>query len=676
MKEADARKRIEALRAEINRHNTLYYVEARPEISDFEYDVLHAELKRLEEAFPSLKTADSPTQRVGGAPLKAFKSVKHLRPMLSLDNTYSFDDLREFDGRVRKLLPDEDVEYVLEPKVDGCSISLRYEKGLLVVGTTRGDGATGDDITENLKTIPTIPLRLTADGNGRLPGFIEVRGEAYMPVEGFKKLNEERESRGEETFANPRNATAGSLKQLDSRVVAARPLAAVFYAVGAVEGRVFATQAEVLKALKALGLPVAARWWLCGGVDEVIAWSEELQRLESELPYDIDGAVVKVNSLAQWERLGTTAKAPRYAIAYKYSHEQAQTRLNRITVQVGRTGILTPVAELEPVFLAGSTISRATLHNEEEIKRKDIRVGDVVIVEKAGEVIPAVVGVVREKRPAGSHPFDFLKHLDGMCPACKGPVSRDPEFVAWRCDNIACPAQLKRTILHFAGRGGMDIEGLGESLVDQLVDNSLVGDVADLYALTVPQVAGLQRMAEKSASNVVAAIAQSRRRELWRLIHSLGIRHVGEGASRKLAGRFGTLDSFADADEEALIRVEDIGAVVARSIRDFFQNARNRSVIEKLRRAGVTMKRLSEEAAPIGGPFAGKTVVLTGALSGFSREQAQELLRGQGAKVTDSVSKKTDLLIAGAEAGSKLQKARTLGVRVINEAGFLAMIGK
>lgn len=675
MNEADARRRIEYLRSEISRHDKLYYVEANPEISDRDYDALYSELKRLEEDYPSLLSPDSPTQRVGGKPLKEFKSVKHLRPMLSLDNTYSFDDLRDFDARVRKLLPGEDVEYILEPKVDGCSVSLRYEKGILVMGTTRGDGATGDDITENLKTIRAIPLRLSAGGGVRMPPFIEVRGEAYMPVREFQRLNEERRRLGEEAFANPRNATAGSLKQLDSRIVAARPLAAVFYAVGVAEGMEFESQAGVLQGLRRLGLPVPGKWWVCRGIEDVIARSEELRKVETEFPYEMDGAVVKVNLLDQWERLGTTAKAPRYAIAYKYAHEQAHTRLNKITVQVGRTGILTPVAELEPVFLAGSTISRATLHNEEEIRRKDVRIGDMVVIEKAGEVIPAVVGVVRDERPANSHPFDFTRHIGGKCPVCGGAVSRDPEFVAWRCDNIACPAQLKRTIEHFAGRSGMDIEGLGEVLVDQLVDKSLVKDVADLYSLTVPQIAALPRMAEKSATNVVEAVAESRQRDLWRLIHSLGIRHVGEGASRKLAKRFSTMDALIEADEAALVKVDDVGPVVAKSIRDFFQNLRNRSVVEKLRKAGVNMKCSSSEAAVVAGPFAGKTVVLTGTLSRFPREEAQELLRKHGAKVTDSVSGKTDFLIAGADAGSKLRKAQSLGVRVMAEDEFIRMIG-
>ena len=674
MNTESAKLRLERLRAELNRHNHLYYVEAKPEISDRDYDRLIDELKDLESRFPEWLTPDSPTQRVGGAPLKEFKSVRHLKPMMSLDNTYSFDELREFDGRVRKLLPGEPIAYILEPKVDGCSISLRYEAGVLTVGTTRGDGTTGDDITTNLKTIHSVPLRLEGAVAG-IPSFLEVRGEAYMPVEGFRKLNIERVKREEEPFANPRNATAGSLKQLDSRVVAQRPLAAVFYAIGTIEGIPHpGTQADVLGLLKSLGFPTPARWWTCGDIEDVILHSQELERLEAELPYEIDGAVVKVNDLGQWQRLGATAKAPRFAIAYKYSHEQAETRLTAITVQVGRTGILTPVAELAPVLLAGSTISRATLHNEEEIKRKDIRVGDMVIIEKAGEVIPAVIAVVPDKRPAQSHPFDLPGHLGGKCPACGGPIARDPDFVAWRCDSLACPAQLKRTVEHFAGRQGMDIEGLGEVLVNQLVDRGLVRDVADLYTMTEESVAGLDRMAEKSARNVITAVAESKGRDLWRLLYSLGILHVGEGAARKLADHFRTLDALAAAGLEDLQRVPDIGPVMAAHIIEFFTNARNREVIARLKAAGLNLLNVSERSADTGGPFAGKTVVITGTLERFTRDAAQDELRKRGAKVTDSVSKKTHYLIAGADAGSKLAKAKTLGVTVLTEPDFQALL--
>ena len=674
MGEAKAKLRIDFLRKELTRHNSLYYVEAKPEISDREYDRLYDELKQLEETFPQLITPDSPTQRVGGEPLKQFKSVKHLKPMMSLDNTYSSEEIRDFDGRVQKLLPGESVEYLLEPKVDGCSICIRYENGVLAVGTTRGDGLTGDDITENLKTIRAIPLHLAEAVF--MPTFIEVRGEAYMPVEGFRRLNANRHAAGDEPFANPRNATAGSLKQLDSRIVAQRPLSAVFYAISSLEGIPFpATQDQVLELLKTLGFPTPVNHWRCGDIEEVIQRANELEHLEASLPFEIDGAVIKVNNLSQWARLGATAKAPRFAIAYKYSHEQAQTLLREITVQVGRTGILTPVAELEPVLLAGSTISRATLHNEEEIRRKDIRVGDTVVIEKAGEVIPAVISVVLEKRTPNSKPFDLAAHLNGKCPSCGGAISRDPEFVAWRCDNIACSAQIKRTIEHYAGRQGMDIEGVGDALVNQLVDQQLVRDVADLYSLTVEQLAGLDRMAVKSATNVVEAIGASKKQDLWRLIYGLGIFHVGSGAARKLADHFQSLDALASAGLDEIQRIPDIGPVMAESLVDFFANPRNSEVLGKLRSSGVNMKNISERAALTGGPFSKKTVVITGTLQRFTREAAQEILRKHGAKVTDSISKKTHYLIAGADAGSKLAKARSLGVPVLSEDEFSALLG-
>ena len=685
MTRQQAEKRATDLRRELNRHNRLYYVEARPEISDREYDALYKELQGLEAQFPDLVTPESPTRRVGGEPLKEFRSVRHLVPMMSLDNTYDFDELREYDARVRKLLPGEPVEYVLEPKVDGVSVSLRYENGAFTLGATRGDGTTGDDITANLRTIRSLPLALAPapapalalarNLNRNPPPLLEVRGEAYLPVEGFKKLNAQREKDGEELFANPRNACAGSLKQLDSRIVAARPLSAVFYAVGACEGIQFETQAEVLETLRTLGLPTPQFWRRCADIEAVIAAAGELQDLEATLPYEIDGAVVKVNNLAQWKKLGATAKAPRFAIAYKYSHEQARTKLKAITVQVGRTGTLTPVAELEPVFLAGSTIARATLHNEEEIRRKDIRVGDTVIIEKAGEVIPAVIGVVAEKRPRGAKPFDLVKHLDGKCPACGGPIRRDPEFVAWRCENIACPMQLKRTLVHYASRRAMDIENLGEVLVNQLVDQGLVKDVADLYEIKAEQLADLERMAEKSAANVVEAVAASKDRELWRLVNGLGILHVGEGAARKLAAQFRDLDTLAAESVEGLQKARDVGPVMAESIHDFFRNPRNRSVIEKLRKAGVNFKAGPESEAPAaGGPLAGKTVVVTGALKNYSREGIKDRLREAGATVTDSVSKKTDFLVVGEDAGSKLDKAKKLGVAILDEAALKKML--
>lgn len=668
------RQRIRQLREELHRHNRLYYAEAAPVISDREFDLLLKELADLEARHPELHDPASPTQRVGGAPLKEFASVTHRRSMMSLDNTYDATELRDFDRRVKKSLGDEPYCYVVEPKIDGVSLTLHYANGELVLGATRGDGVTGDDITSNVKTIRSIPLRLSGD---RIPAFIEVRGEVYLPIEGFNRLNAERELNDEPLFANPRNATAGSLKQLDPKITAARPLAAVFYNLGAIEGLTLRTHAEEIELLKALGLPVPAWWHVCPGIEDVIARADELQRVEKKLPYMIDGCVIKVNELATWETLGATAKAPRHAIAFKYAHDQAATTLRAITVQVGRTGILTPVAELEPVLLAGSTIARATLHNEDEIKRKDIRIGDTVLIEKAGQVIPAVIEVVVDKRPPASTPFDLFHHIGGHCPACGGPVVRDPEFVAWRCENASCPAQLKRTLRHFAGKSAMDIEGLGEVLVNQLVDAGIVHTFADLYHLTTAQLAGLERMGAKSAENVVAALAASKTRPLWRLLHGLGIPHVGEGSARKLAQQLHTLDALRAADAARLEAVPDIGAVMAEAIVVYFQHPENIAVIEQLRAAGLRM----EDDAPASAtadpahPLFGKTVVVTGTLARRSRAQIQEALRAAGATVTDSVSKKTHYLIAGEAAGSKLDKARKLGVPILTEDETESLLG-
>ena len=694
----EAQKRAEFLRAELERHNRLYYVEAAPEISDREFDRLLRELQDLEAAHPELAAPDSPTRRVGGEPLEGFTQVQHAVPMMSLDNTYSVDEMREFDARIRKALGAESVDYVLEPKVDGVSISLRYERGILVQAATRGDGKTGDDVTANVKTIRSIPLRIPSEA-----AVLEVRGEVYLGKAAFAQLNEERAGRDEPLFANPRNATAGSLKQLDPKVVAARPLAAVLYATGAREGVEFATQADVLRGLGRLGFPVAKLWWECRGIEEVVARAEELQRREGELEYEMDGAVVKVNRRALWRQLGTTAKAPRFAMAYKYSHEQAQTRLSAITLQVGRTGVLTPVAELEPVELAGSTIARATLHNEDEVKRKDIRVGDTVIVEKAGEVIPAVVGVVAEKRPPETKPFDLHEHAGGKCPACGGDIARDPEAAAWRCENLDCPAQIRGRIEHFASRKAMNLDGFGEAIIEALTaetaiqeqtDEGLFGtkaeektlppavrDVADVYALT-PEAIELRRpnrvAAAKKQTMVLAtklckAIEASKRNELWRLIHGLGIPNVGEGLARTLAEDLGSLDALMAADAETLAKVRDVGEIVARSVRDFFANPRNVAVIGKLRKAGVRFDRVERAAAAADqdGFFFGKRVVLTGTLGKFSREEAQAELRRRGATVAETVGKTTNVLVAGAEAGSKLEKAQQLGIPVLDEAEFL-----
>ncbi len=695
---ADAKKRAAFLREEIERHTRLYYIEAAPEISDREFDRLMRELQDLETAHPELVTPDSPTQRVGGEPLGSFAPVVHAVPMMSLDNTYSVEEMREFDARIRKALGVESVDYVIEPKVDGVSISLRYEQGVLKVAATRGDGKTGDDITANAKTIRTIPLRISSEAP-----VLEVRGEVFLGKEAFARLNEDRARAGETLFANPRNATAGSLKQLDPKVVASRPLSAVLYATGAMEGVEFVTQADLLRGLKALGFPVAKLWWECHGIEEVIARAEELQQREGELEYEMDGAVVKVNRLALWRQLGTTAKAPRFAMAYKYSHEQAQTLLKAITLQVGRTGVLTPVAELEPVELAGSTISRATLHNEDEIRRKDIRVGDTVIIEKAGEVIPAVVSVAPGNRPDHSQPFDLFQHAGGICPVCGGSIARDAEAAAWRCSNAECPARIRGSLEHFVSRKAMNIDGFGEAIIEALtmpqtvqerVDDGLFGarteekvlppavrDVADLYALTPEaielrrpnRVADAKKQSMVLARKLCVAIEASKNNELWRLIHGLGIPNVGEGLARALAEELGSLDALRMADAGTLEKVRDVGGVVVQSVQDFFAQPRNADVVEKLRKAGLRFDRVERvaEQANRDGFFFGKRVVLTGTLEKFTREEAQEALRQRGATLSGTVGKTTHLVIAGADAGSKLEKALKMGISVLNEAEFL-----
>ncbi|WCJ59003.1 NAD-dependent DNA ligase LigA [Fontisphaera persica] len=687
-----AQQRHAQLCAEIRRHDYLYYVVGRPEISDFEYDRLYRELVELEQQFPALITPDSPTQRVGGQPVDSFPPYRHAAPMLSLDNTYSQGEVREFVQRVQRLLPGEALAWVVEPKVDGLAVSLRYEQGVLAVGATRGDGTTGDNITSNLKTIRSVPLRLQtppappAPPQGDLfapppasplPAVLEVRGEVFMPRAGFEQLNAERRAAGEEEFANPRNAAAGSLKQLDPRIVARRPLEMVFYGVGQVEGvPVPPTHDALLHWLQRLGFKTPERIWLCHSTEELLAALDELDRFRKTLPYDTDGAVIKLNSLAQRERCGATAKAPRWAIAYKYAPEQAETRLKAITIQVGRTGALTPVAELEPVFLSGSTISRATLHNEEEIRRKDIRVGDWVVIEKAGEVIPAVVRAVAEKRTGAEQVFVFPKN----CPECGTPVTRGAEagvdYVVWRCPNPDCPAQIRGRIEHWCSRGAMDIEGGGEVLVAQLVKTGLVQDVADLYRLTVDELCQLERMGEKSARNFLEGIEASKQRDLWRVLFGLGILHVGASVAKSLSRTFPTLDDILNASMEQLQKAEDVGETIAQSILQWAGDPRNRRLVERLRAAGVNFQSSLYQAGPAGGRLAGKTLVLTGTLPHLTREQATAKIEAAGGRVASSVSKKTDYVVAGAEAGSKLEKARQLGVPVIDEAELLRLCGE
>jgi DNA ligase (NAD+) len=687
---AALRQRHTELAALLRAHDHAYYVLAQPSISDQEYDRLYHELLDLEQAHPDWVTPDSPSQRVGGAPLSEFPSVRHAVPMMSLDNTYSPEEVREFVGRVQKLLPGEALEWVVEPKVDGLAVNLRYERGVLVLGATRGDGTQGDDITANLKTIRSLPLQLQAPPPAAapveldlfapspvgLPAVVEVRGEVYMTSPGFKKLNQDRESAGEDKFINPRNAAAGSLKQLDPRIVATRPLEMVLYGLGKVEGcRPPASQVEMLAWLKALGFKTPERTWVCRSVEELMAAIAELDGRRKSFGYETDGAVIKLNSFAGRERCGSTSKAPRWAMAYKYAAEQAETALISITIQVGRTGALTPVAELEPVFVAGSTVSRATLHNEEELRRKDIRLGDRVIIEKAGEVIPAVVRVVMEKRTGAEKVFEFPR----ACPECGSVATRDSATgegtVVWRCPNTDCPARIRGRLEHWCSRGAMDIEGGGEVLMEQLVKAGLVREVDDLYRVSVGEVAALERMGEKSAANFMAGVEASKSRDLWRLIFGLGILHVGAGGAKALGKTYATLDDLLHASPAQLQEIGDIGEVVAASLHAWFSDPINRALINRLRAAGLNFRSALHNPEARLGPLAGRTFVLTGTLPNLTREAAAARIEALGGRVSGSVSKKTDYVVAGAEAGSKLDKAEKLGVKIIDEAGLLALCG-
>jgi len=660
-----AGKRVAQLRREIAEHNRRYYEEAAPAISDREYDKLYQELVELETEFPELATPDSPTQRVGGKPLKAFAQITHLVPMLSLDNTYSEEEVANFYSRISKLLPDEKIPVVIEPKVDGVAVSLLYENGTLRHAATRGDGTVGDDITQNIRTIKSVPGKL----RGQAPAILEVRGEVFMDKKGFEKLNSERAEEGLPLFANPRNSAAGSLKQLDPAIVASRPLGVVFYGTGAFKGEDIDLHSKVFPFLKKLGLPVSEKWWTAKSVEEILQAIRELDRVRHDFAYQTDGAVVKVNSFAQRERLGFTAKSPRWAIAYKYEAEQVETRLLDILIQVGRTGTLTPVAVLEPVLVSGSTVARATLHNEEEIARKDIRIGDLVVIEKAGEVIPAVVEVKARARTGKEKKF----RMPASCPVCGSKVVKDEGQVAVRCINSQCPAQLKRRVEHFASRGAMDIEGLGEMMVEQLVGKELVKDVSDIYELTAEKMSVLERMGEKSIGNLLEAIESSKTRPLWRLIFGLGILHVGVSASRALADHFRGLERLMAASAEELQCIPDVGEVVAQSIRQFFQEKHNRRIIERLEKLGVRPTIEPKRAATADSPFTKSTWVITGTLS-QPREEIAEIIVARGGKVSGSVSKKTSYVLAGDAAGSKLDKAKTLGVRVLSEAEFRKML--
>jgi DNA ligase (NAD+) len=651
--------RVRELRREIAHHDRLYYDKAAPEITDREYDGLLRELRDLEDAHPELRTPDSPTQRVAGRPLEGFQQVRHRVPMQSLDNTYSLEEADQFMARVEKLLPGIPLRWTIEPKVDGVALSLTYRDGLLELAATRGDGTTGDDVTQNIRTIRAIPLKLEGDA----PDLLEVRGEVYLPKKKFAALNEEREKEGEALFANPRNAAAGSLKLLDSSVVARRGLSAVFYGLGAVEGgKAPQSQTELLAWLKKIGLPVVPKFWEAtdeAGVRRAIA---ALEKVRHDFAFETDGAVIKLDEFRRREQAGSTSKAPRWAMAFKYEAERARTRLNDITLQVGRTGTLTPVAELEPVQIAGSRVARATLHNEEEIARKDIRIGDWVFVEKAGEVIPAVVGVDLKARTGKEKKFKMPE----KCPSCGSKVFRDPELTAVRCINPDCPAQIRRRLEHFAARGAMDIEGLGEAMVDQLVTAGLVNALPDIYGLRPEEVSALERMGEKSTANLLSAIEGSKNQPLWRLLFGLGIMHVGAALARKLAEKYHTLDKIAAAPVEDLESTEDVGTIVAQAIHDFFRLPHNKKLVELLRGHGLNFGERDERAAPASQELSGETWVITGTLS-RPRDEIAELIRRHGGAVSGSVSKKTSYVLAGEEAGSKLDKAKSLGVPVVDE---------
>ena len=656
---------IEKLRNEIRRHEDLYYVLDSPEISDREYDQLLEKLQQLEQDHPELVTPDSPTQRVGGRPAEGFAEVVHRLPMLSLDNSYNIEELRAFDERCQKLADGRPLEYVAELKIDGLSLSLQYVDNVLARGVTRGDGRIGEEVTQNARTIRSVPLRVKSQAKA-IDGEIEVRGEVFIPLDVFQKTNAEREEQGEPRFANPRNAAAGAIRQLDSKLVARRKLDMFAYDLLVNGRKPFATHWESLNWLAAAGFRVNPNKELCKSIDQVIDFANEKEKLRDELGYEIDGLVVKVNSTALQDDFGATAKAPRWAIAYKYPARQASTQVLSIVVQVGRTGALTPVANLEPVFLAGTTVSRATLHNEDEIKRLGLKIGDWVMIEKSGEIIPKVLNVIKSKRTGKEKSFKPPTH----CPVCGGEISRVEGEVVARCVAADCAAQLMGRLLHFASRRAMRIEGLGEVLVIQLVEAKLVKDVGDLYSLTLEQVSGLPRMAKKSATNLLEQIEASKSRDLGQLIYALGLRHVGERTAGILAHHFGSLENLAKATTEELDEIPEIGLTVAQSVRDWFDDDGNRELCDRLRGVGVKTELEKTSANELDERFAGKQFVLTGKMEGFTRDEARALIEARGGRVNSSVSKKTDYVIAGEEAGSKLDKATELGVTVMDEAGF------
>ncbi len=665
VKNYNPKKVIESLCEEINRHNKLYYVDAKPEISDREFDDLLVKLSHLESKYPQFKSNTSPTQRVGGEPINEFENIKHSIPMQSLSNTYNKDELIKFDERVKKLLNKKECNYIIEPKIDGVAISIRYENGLLKYAVTRGDGILGDDVTANIKTIKSIPLKLSGTNP---PDVLEVRGEIYLDKNKFEELNKNRINEGKEPFANPRNACAGSLKLLDPKEVASRPLDAIFYNLGYNSLNKIETHYELLKKLKKYGIKISPYFEQTNNFDLLLQNLDELQNLSKKFPFEIDGAVIKVNDLSDHNILGSTSKSPRWAVAYKYESEQAITKLNTITIQVGRTGVLTPVAELKPVQLAGTIVKRATLHNYDEIIRKDIRIGDYVVIEKAGEIIPIVKKVILEKRTTKTKKYQFP---DFPCSECILPVQKNDNEVAIKCINKRCPSRLKNWILHFASRKGMDISGLGESVVEQLVEKKLIQIPSDIYQLKLDDLVNLERFGVKSAKNLLNSIQASKKIPFGRVLYALGIPHVGKTASETISNYYQNIDNITNATSDELEKIDDVGPIVAESIKTFLSNSDNQLLIRYLKHHGIKFEIEFEEQD---NKFKNLIFVITGSLSTYSRNDASEIIESKGGRISSSISKKVDYLIVGESAGSKLQKAKKLNIKILNETEFINLI--